>query len=329
MKRVKIIVLITITLISPFLLVNKYSSKQQGACRIPQNTPLLDKQIENGFKVLNKFHILSCSNKSLVEIEKIIMSSNMTPNKRMFCRMNAGMKKGLFNAWHLSDNLILLDNRPHTKSKVIFFGDSIMGPWRLGNKLNDNLTVFKRCLGGSTNPFNAIRFFVDCIIHNPDYILIITGINDLYHFDREIKNYDLYFGKEYTPTNEEIKWLTTHFLEEMIICAQYNGIKPVLFTLLPVSQDEKFKDGHMSSFIQILSQKTDLLKEINQWLRNYCQKENLLLIDSYSYLSDSNGNLPTEYTDDGVHLNDTSSDKLTHFFYARLKEYNTSDFPNP
>ena len=227
MKKTNTIAVAAIILIPLVLLVNKDLFKPQVICRVhqetPLNIPLLDKQIEKKFAILNAFHKQSCSDISLVEMEKKIMSSNFNPNQRMLLRMNAGMKRRLFSPWHLTDNLVLLDNRPHTKSEVIFFGDSIMGSWKLGDKFNDNLTVFKRSLGGSTNPYNAIRFFGNCIIHNPDYILIITGINDLYHFDRAVGNYSLYFGKEYTPTDREIKWLTMHFLEEMVICAKYNG----------------------------------------------------------------------------------------------------------
>jgi len=85
----------------------------------------------------------------------------------------------------------------------------------------------------------------------------------------------------------------------------------------------------MLPFITVVETKTELLKKINKHTKEFCMKENMLFIDLYSCLADENGKLPAEYTDDGVHLNDTGSDKLTHFFYARLKEYNISDFPNP
>ena len=55
----------------------------------------------------------------------------------------------------------------------------------------------------------------------------------------------------------------------------------------------------------------DEIKEVNNYLKEYCEKEHLTYIDMYNRLIDEDGNLSKEYTNDGLHPNELGYSRIT------------------
>lgn len=51
--------------------------------------------------------------------------------------------------------------------------------------------------------------------------------------------------------------------------------------------------------------------EVNNYLEEYCKKNNLTYIDMYNKLIDEDGNLSKEYTNDGLHPNELGYSRIT------------------
>ena len=57
--------------------------------------------------------------------------------------------------------------------------------------------------------------------------------------------------------------------------------------------------------------------EINEMIKKIAKKEKITYIDMYSILEDSEGNIKTEYTKEGLHMSDNGYKVIT----KTLKEY--------
>lgn len=113
--------------------------------------------------------------------------------------------------------------------------------------------------------------------YNPSKIFLLIGTNDL----RD--------GKSQEAVVQNV--------EKIIEEIQTNRKQAEIFveSLYPVN-------GSVSSAVGVRS--NEAIQNINAQLEKYCKKKNLTYIDMYSKLQDEQGNLQTQYTVDGLHLND-------------------------
>ena len=158
----------------------------------------------------------------------------------------------------------------------LFLGDSLTDYFDLETYFPGQPVVNSGIAGNTTDQILA-SMKTRVYDYNPSKIFLLIGTNDL----RDGK------AQEAVVQNVE------KIIEEI----QTNRKQAEIFveSLYPVN-------GSVSSAVSVRS--NEAIQNINAQLEKYCKKKNLTYIDMYSKLQDEQGNLQTQYTVDGLHLND-------------------------
>jgi lysophospholipase L1-like esterase len=170
--------------------------------------------------------------------------------------------------------------------RVVFFGDSITDNWSkpgFGGFFPGKPYV-NRGIGGQTTAQMLLRFRPDVIKLQPAAVVILAGTNDL-------------AGNAGTVTMTEIQ----DNLASMADLAKQNGIKVVLATVLPVSDDKK--DAKGQPLVRTTARPPNEIEVLNGLMRNYAAANGHEVLDYYSAMADANGRLKPELNDDGLHPN--------------------------
>src|ERR1700726_4346350 len=137
------------------------------------------------------------------------------------------------------------------EKRVVFLGDSITEYWKLPNYFPGKPYI-NRGVDGQTTPEMLVRFRQDVIHLHPKVVVILAGTNDI-------------AGVTGPTFNEDIEANYASFAE----LARANGIRVVYSSILPVhNYTERSKDF----FAQ---RPTSRVLELNKWLKNYCEKNNI------------------------------------------------------
>ena len=165
------------------------------------------------------------------------------------------------------------------ENRVVFFGDSITDIWKLDEYFPGKPYV-NRGIGGQTTPQMLVRFRQDVINLHPKVVVILAGTNDV-------------AGNTGPMRNEDIEANYASFAE----LARAHDIKVVYSSVLPVhNYTERSKDFFAQRpMTRILA--------LNQWLKDYCAKNNLIYLDYFSAVVDDKGLLKKDLADDGLHPN--------------------------
>jgi lysophospholipase L1-like esterase len=166
------------------------------------------------------------------------------------------------------------------ENRVVFFGDSITDIWKLENYFPGKPYV-NRGIGGQTTPQMLVRFRQDVIDLHPKVVVILAGTNDI-------------AGNTGPMRNEDIEANYASFAE----LARASGIRVVYSSILPV---HNYTDRSKDFYAQ---RPMSRVLELNQWLKNYCEKNNTVYLDYFSAVVDDKGLLKKDLADDGLHPND-------------------------
>src|SRR6266516_3648052 len=172
------------------------------------------------------------------------------------------------------------------EARVVFMGDSITDSWddpKYGGFFPGKPYV-NRGISGQTTPQMLIRFRPDVIALKPKVVVILAGTNDI-------------AGNTGPTTLQAIEVNLTSMAE----LARANGIRTVLASLLPISDDEKTKEG--KPIIRTTQRPPEQIKAINEWMRKYATENKLTYLDYYSAMIDEKGFLKDELSEDGLHPN--------------------------
>ncbi|HKT88123.1 MAG TPA: SGNH/GDSL hydrolase family protein [Candidatus Sulfotelmatobacter sp.] len=165
------------------------------------------------------------------------------------------------------------------EDRVVFFGDSITDIWKLDESFPGKPYV-NRGIGGQTTPQMLVRFRQDVINLQPKVVVILAGTNDI-------------AGNTGPMRNEDIEANFASFAE----LAKVHGIKVIYSSLLPVhNYTERAKDF----FAQ---RPQSRILALNEWLKDYCAKNNLIYLDYFSAMVDDKGMMKKDLADDGLHPN--------------------------
>lgn len=158
----------------------------------------------------------------------------------------------------------------------LFLGDSLTDYFDLETYFPGQPVVNSGIAGNTTDQILA-SMKTRVYDYNPSKIFLLIGTNDL----RD--------GKSQEAVVQNV--------EKIIEEIQTNRKQAEIFveSLYPVN-------GSVSSAVGVRS--NEAIQNINAQLEKYCKKKNLTYIDMYSKLQDEQGNLQTQYTVDGLHLND-------------------------
>lgn len=163
------------------------------------------------------------------------------------------------------------------KDRVVFMGNSITDGWsKVSPEFFEGKPYVNRGISGQTTPQMLVRFRQDVIDLHPAAVVILAGINDI--------------AGNTGPSSLE---MIEDNLASMAQLARANNIKVILSSVLPAFSFP------WRPAINPVQKVTDL----NQWIKNFAQKNNFIYLDYYSAMVDERKGLPEKYSKDGVHPN--------------------------
>jgi lysophospholipase L1-like esterase len=172
------------------------------------------------------------------------------------------------------------------EERVVFYGDSITDNWSKPDYggFFPGRPYVNRGIGGQTTAQMLLRFKADVLALQPKAVVILAGTNDV-------------AGNAGPATSEQIE----DNLASMAELARVHGVKVVLASILPVSDDKKDAAGQPVN--RTRQRPLATLREINKWLASYAAANGHVYLDYFSATADGAGLLRTELNDDGLHPN--------------------------
>ncbi|MDR2442319.1 MAG: GDSL-type esterase/lipase family protein [Deltaproteobacteria bacterium] len=157
---------------------------------------------------------------------------------------------------------------------IVMLGDSLT-EFNRWDKISNEATVINQGLSGDTT--GGLYYRLNLTVHaKPDLIFLQIGINDL--------------SQGRSP--EDIASGLKRLCEALV--SRLPQARLVVCSLAPVGED-KFSWNTTTLT-------NAMVKATNELIEAYAQQMGLYYLDLYGPLSDETGNLPDEFTDDGVHL---------------------------
>lgn len=195
-------------------------------------------------------------------------------------------RKNAILAWAATEEWVGQQNRNKTPApaepnshKIVLLGASITQAFNPDDYFTENPFINKGINGQYSGQY-LLRFKKDIIDYHPRAVIIkLCAI----HVTRDIPLQISYDN-----------------IEMMTQLAQVNDIQPVLASMIPVTR----------TFDQNRSPKdiTREIKEFNQWVESYCERNQLVYLDYFGVLADESGYLKPQYSTDGMHLNSKGYD---------------------
>jgi len=164
-----------------------------------------------------------------------------------------------------------------TDGTIVLMGNSITQSWPdLRPQFFDGKAFINKGISGQTTPQMLQRFQRDVIDLQPTAVVILAGINDIAQNT----------GPIVVPAIAEN-------IFKMVDLAQSHDIDVVLCSVLP-ADDFPWHPG-MNPQIKV--------PKLNTLLQQYAQANNLIYIDYFTPMADTDKGLKNEYGFDGVHPN--------------------------
>ena len=185
-----------------------------------------------------------------------------------------------------------IEEKEIVPDNYLFLGDSITEYYDLGKYFID-LPVVNSGISGDTTDDILSNMKERVYDYNPSKIFLLIGTNDL-----EI-------DKSVDEVVDDIK--------EIVKGIKDNRPKAEIYieSVYPVNSD-------INEDLVDKRENEDIIA-INEELEEYAEEENLTYIDIYNLLVTEDGVLNTEYTKDGLHLNDKGYDVVTKTLEKYLK----------
>ena len=165
---------------------------------------------------------------------------------------------------------------PATRSRVVFFGDSITELWRAADRELFSGETLNRGISGQTTAQMLGRFRHDVIALQPRVVHVMAGTNDL--------------AGNTGPTT--LAWIQAN-IRSMVDLARAHRIAVVLAAVPPALR------FNWRPSIRPAGQ----VRALNEWLKEYAASEKLGFVDYGAVLGDGSGGMKSELTSDGVHPN--------------------------
>lgn len=178
--------------------------------------------------------------------------------------------------------------------KAVFMGDSITEGWYKNDPtFFDDNGFLCRGISGQTTSHMLVRMRKDVVNHNPKYVVILAGTNDIAKNNGYIELDDI-FGN----------------IVSMCDIARANGIKPVICSVLPARK---------YSWRPEITDCAEQIVRLNSMLEEYAAKNRIKYVDYHSAMKDADNGLISDYTYDGVHLRTAGYDVIEQIILKVLK----------
>jgi lysophospholipase L1-like esterase len=126
-----------------------------------------------------------------------------------------------------------------------------------------------------------VRFRADVLALKPRVVVILAGTNDV--------------AANNGPTTPEA---IHDNLASMAELARANGVRVVLASVLPVSDD---KAGPHPPELQTAERPPQALRALNEWLAAYARQNGHVFLDYWTAVADARGMFRPELQNDGLH----------------------------
>lgn len=166
-----------------------------------------------------------------------------------------------------------------TASRVVFYGDSITDGWRL-NEYYPGKDYVNRGISGQVTSEMLGRMKEDVIDLRPKAMILLAGTNDLSR------------GTDPSTIENNLVMITE--------LARAHNIKVMLCSITPVSDYHK---GDNPRYEMTRTRPPERIRQVNQWIQNYCRVGNCTYVDYYSAMVDTAGMMQSDLADDGLHPN--------------------------
>lgn len=163
-----------------------------------------------------------------------------------------------------------------TRPQVVLMGDSITENWLMADPGFFGTRVVNRGIGGQTSAQMLVRFRADVIALRPQAVHILAGTNDV--------------AGNNGPTSPQNY---RNNIMSMVELARANGIRVILGAIPPADRFT-WRPG---------LEPVPLIRELNQWLRDYAKQNGLGFIDYHAPLAGAAQELRADLGNDGVHPN--------------------------
>lgn len=158
---------------------------------------------------------------------------------------------------------------------VAFMGDSITENWlKFRKEFFSSRNFAARGISGQTTYQMLARFQRDVVDLKPKKVVILAGTNDIAENCGPI-SLDNVVGN----------------IKSMCDIARANKIKPIVCSVIPCDRFVWRKD----------LKPAPVVKELNEKLKAFCQKEKIQYVDYHSALDNGEGGLSAEISKDGCH----------------------------
>jgi acyl-CoA thioesterase I len=170
--------------------------------------------------------------------------------------------------------------------RVVFFGDSITDNWSKAGYggFFPGQPYVNRGIGSHTTSQMLVRFRADVLDLDPDVVVFLAGTNDI-------------AGNTGPISDQSIQ----RNLMSMAELAKAHGVRVVLGSVLPVSDDKKDADGQ--PLVRSEQRPAARIRGMNAWLADYARRHGQVYLDYYSAMADPSGALRSELNADGLHPN--------------------------
>ncbi len=254
---------------------------------------------------VNIQHLLHCSQRAIgqykhVFILLILMLVICLPASKIAISADRGDEILLNNGKDKAQN--------DKQNCMVLLGASYARAWDI-NKLS-GCNILNKGIDGNQSFEMQQRFIPDVIQQNPDYVLLWGFINDIFRSDPE----------KLDATVDRIK---ASYIK-MVETAKHNNIEPILATEVTIREQAGLLNRAMSMLgkLQGKSSYQDYINghviETNKWLRDYAQKQKLILLDLEKVLANADGERQQKFAqDDGSHITKAAYQALS--VYARGK----------
>ncbi|HVX66042.1 MAG TPA: GDSL-type esterase/lipase family protein [Bryobacteraceae bacterium] len=165
------------------------------------------------------------------------------------------------------------------RPRVVFLGDSITDGWRLNEYFPDR-DFINRGISGQITGEMLGRTKADVLDLKPAAVLILAGTNDIAR------------GVPLKAVEDNLAMIAS--------LAEQHGIKPLLASVLPISDYHKDQNA---AFEMSRNRPPQTIRALNDWIRALCSQRNYTYVDYFTPTVDSKGYLQTELSDDGLHPN--------------------------
>jgi lysophospholipase L1-like esterase len=176
--------------------------------------------------------------------------------------------------------------RKRGERRVVFFGDSITDNWSKAGYggFFPGKPYVNRGIGSHTTSQMLVRFRADVIDLDPDVVVFLAGTNDI-------------AGNTGPISDESIQ----RNLMTMAELAKAHGVRVVLGSILPVSDDKKDADGQ--PLVRTEGRPPARIRALNAWMADYARRSGHVYLDYHSAMADASGALKLDLNADGLHPN--------------------------